>query len=131
GRVRAQANIQRPAVRIRKGADIRDNRIQFPAALSRGIVKLLDDAGTGLPRFLDVIELRRGLAVAVVRAGARKVIAEKKLFQRLERDLVQKNLGGAVAHPKTLAVVGITPQPVRVRALEAVHAARVLRLGAI
>ena len=81
-RIGQQADVQRAAVGVRKGAHIGDNGIALPAAHGQPFVEILNDVGAFFLRRADEIEGR--LRRHVVRAGAGKVVAQEELAQRFE-----------------------------------------------
>ncbi len=88
----------------------------------------LDERIALLARFANRIE--RLFRRWTIRARAREIIAAENRFDRVERQLVQQNFRRAVADAHFVLEPGIEIEFVRVAALDAVHAARVFRLGA-
>lgn len=64
------------------------------------------------------------------RAHAAEVLTQEHVAQRLEADLIELNLCGALAYSQALRILLRADQPVRIAALDRKHAPRIFRLDA-
>jgi hypothetical protein len=92
-------------------------------------VKALHDIGAFFACRADEIELRLGLLAVRARAG--EVIAREELFQGIEGDFIYQYVCGKVAQAQVTLALRVCAEPVGIRSLDAVHAPRVFRLGAV
>jgi len=118
-------NVDHAAIGVGKGHHVTDDRMQGTASPGHVFMKGLHQRGALRPRRLHIV---KGLCSAAVGARPSEIVAQKQLLERGKAQLGEEHLRRPFSHPGVLALPG---DAMGIRALDAVHPARILRLAAI
>jgi hypothetical protein len=92
-------------------------------------MKILND----VPAFFagSVDKVNSGLKRLKMRFGSGKIVGLKQLVQGIKTEFIKKYVSCAVTHTRILFSDRVCGQSVTIRALNAMHASRIFRLGTV